>query len=317
MGKHIVRRLLLLIPVVFVVYTVAFVFIRVAPGDVVTLLLEEGGGGGTAEAAEHLRAELHLDKPVYQQYLIYTGELLTGDLGTSFLSGRPVTSEIIRRAPITLEITFIAMVAAFLISVPTGVISAVRQSTPVDHVTRVTTVVFLAVPNFWLATMVVVLPAIWWKYSPPVIYKGFLDDPLANLSQVLPAALVLGASYGGVLARFVRSSLLEVLREDYIRTARAKGLTERKVTYRHAMKNAMLPVVTIAGLQFAILLGGAIIVETVFNIPGLGTLTVQAIRQRDYAQLQANVLFFAAIVVLINLAVDLSYAWLDPRVRYG
>ena len=317
MGKYIVRRLLLLIPVVFVVYTVAFVFIRVAPGDVVTLLLEEGGGGGTAEAAEYLRAELHLDKPVYQQYLIYTGKLLTGDLGTSFLSGRPVTSEIIRRAPITLEITFIAMVAAFLISVPTGVISAVRQNTAVDHVTRVTTVVFLAVPNFWLATMVVVLPAIWWKYSPPVIYKGFLDEPLSNLSQVLPAALVLGASYGGVLARFVRSSLLEVLREDYIRTARSKGLTEHKVTYRHAMKNAMLPVVTIAGLQFAILLGGAIIVETVFNIPGLGTLTVQAIRQRDYAQLQANVLFFAAIVVLINLAVDLSYGWLDPRVRYG
>jgi len=228
-----------------------------------------------------------------------------------------VTSEIFRRAPITLEITFIAMVASFLISVPAGVVSAVRQNTVVDHVTRVTTVVFLAVPNFWLATMVVVLPAIWWKYSPPVVYEGFLANPFGNLAQVVPAALVLGASYGGVLARFVRSSLLEVLREDYIRTARSKGLTERNVTYRHAMRNAMLPVVTIAGLQFAILLGGAIIVETVFNIPGLGVLTIESIRQRDYAQLQANVLFFGAIVVLINLVVDLSYAWLDPRLRYA
>ncbi|MBI2166301.1 MAG: ABC transporter permease [Chloroflexi bacterium] len=317
MGKYIVRRLFLLVPVAIVVYTLTFVFIRVAPGDIVDLMLDQGGGGGTRVAAEKLRAQLHLDKPIYQQYFIYSWGLLRGDLGVSFRDGKPVSSELARRAPITLELTMMALVLALLISIPAGVVSAVKQDTPADYVSRVGAVFFLSMPSFWLALLILIFPAIWWGYSPPVVYKSLLEDPVTNLRQLLPPAFVLGSAYAGILARFTRSSLLEVLRQDYIRTARAKGLTERAVIYVHAMKNGLIPVVTMAGLQSATLLSGAVIVESIFNVPGLGNLTMGSIFQRDYAQLQANVLFFAVVVVMINLLVDLSYAWLDPRVRYS
>ena len=318
MTQYIVRRLLLLLLVVFTVYTMIFLFIRVVPGDIVDIFMEEVAGTGTAEVvAEQLRAELGLDKPIYQQYFISVGKLFRGDLGTSFRHGKPVTDELFRRAPITLELAALAFFIASLIAIPAGVIAALRQDKLPDYAARVGAVIFLAVPNFWLATMLIVFPAIWWNYSSPVLYRSPFEDLASNLRQMLPAAFVLGSAYAGVLARFIRSSLLEVMRQDYIRTARAKGLVERKVILVHAAKNAMVPVITMAGLQFSILLGGSIITENIFNIPGLGNLMVGSILNRDYAQLQANVLFFAAVVVLANLLVDMAYSWLDPRIQLG
>lgn len=280
------------------------------------IFMEEVAGTGTGEVvATQLRAELGLDKPIYQQYFISVSRLIQGDLGTSFRHGKPVTDELLRRAPITLELAALAFLIASLIAVPAGVIAALKQDTLADYSARVGAILFLAVPNFWLATILVVFPAIWWNFSFPVLYRSPFEDLSSNLRQMLPAAFVLGSAYAGILARFIRSSLLEVMRQDYIRTARAKGLAERKVIFIHAFKNALVPVVTMAGLQFSILLGGSIITENIFNIPGLGNLMVGSILHRDYAQLQANVLVFASVVVLANLLVDLAYSWLDPRVQ--
>lgn len=318
MGKYVVKRLLLLLPVLFVVYTIAFVMIRVIPGDIVNLMMEGGGGRGTTqETAAQLRRELGLDRSIAEQYWIQVRQLAQGDLGRSFRDGRPVTQEIRRRAPITIELAALALGIALAIAVPAGVISAIRQDTALDQLTRLGAVLALSVPGFWTGTLLIVLPARWWGYSPPFIYHALLADPKENLRQVLPGAITLGAILAGVITRFVRSALLEVLRQDYIRTAWAKGLSERGVVLRHALRNALIPVATIAGLQFAALLGGAIITESIFNLPGMGTLTIASIRQRDYPQLQANLLLFATVVALVNLLVDVTYAWFDPRIRYS
>jgi peptide/nickel transport system permease protein len=317
-GTYIVKRLLLLIPVLFVVFTVTFVVIRVLPGDIVSLMMEGGGGRGTTQAtAAALRKDLGLDRSIPEQYAIQVGRLLRGDFGHSFRDNRPVTSEIRRRLPITLELAALALGIALAIAVPVGILSAVRHDTGIDQIARLLSVVALSVPAFWTGTLLIVLPARFWGYSPPFAYHALFDNPGQNLRQVLPAALTLGVILAGVVTRFVRSALLEVLRQDYIRTAWAKGLRERSVVVRHAVRNALVPVITIVGLQLAALLGGAIITESVFNLPGLGTLTIASIRQRDYPQLQADLLMFAAIVALVNLFVDVAYAWFDPRIRFS
>ncbi len=318
MGRYIVKRLLLLVPVLFIVYTVAFVLIRVIPGDIVSLMMEGGGGRGTSQStAQALRKDLGLDRSVPEQYAIQLGRLLHGDLGHSFRDNRPVTNELARRAPITLELAGLALAIALAIALPLGVLSAVRHDTVIDQAARLLSVLALSVPAFWTGTLLIVLPARWWGYSPPVSYHSLSSDPNLNLRQVLPAAVTLGAILAGVVTRFVRSAMLEVLHQDYIRTALAKGLRARRVIVRHALRNALIPVATIVGLQLAGLLGGAIITESIFNLPGLGTLTIASIRQRDYPQLQADLLFFALIVALVNLAVDVAYAWFDPRIRYA
>jgi len=318
MSRYIVKRLLLLVPVLLVVYTASFVLIRVIPGDIVGLMMEGGSSRGTTQStAAALRKDLGLDRSIPEQYVIQVGRLLHGDLGRSFRDNRPVTAEIRRRAPITLELAALALGIALAIAIPVGVLSAIRHNTAVDQVARLLSVLALSVPAFWTGTLLIVLPARFWGYSPPFTYQALFDDPGQNLRQILPAALTLGAILAGVVTRFVRSALLEVLRQDYIRTAWAKGLRQRSVVVRHAIRNALIPVVTIVGLQLAALLGGAIITESVFNLPGLGTLTIASIRQRDYPQLQANLLVFAALVALVNLLVDLAYAWFDPRIRYA
>jgi peptide/nickel transport system permease protein len=317
MGQYIAKRLLLTLPVLFVVYTIAFVLIRVIPGDIVNLMMEGGGGRGTTEeTAARLRRELGLDRSIGEQYLISIRNLARGDLGRSFRDNRPVTQEIWRRAPITLELAALSLLFALTIAIPVGVISAVKQDTVVDQGARLLAVLALSVPAFWTGTLLIVLPARFWGYSPPFVYHALLDHPAENLRQVLPGAITLGAILAGSITRFVRSSLLEVLRQDYIRTARSKGLRAFNVIMRHGLRNALIPVATIVGLQMATLLGGSIITENIFNLPGMGTLTIASIRQRDYPQLQANLLMFSVLVALVNLVVDLTYAWFDPRIRY-
>ncbi|MFN8556348.1 MAG: ABC transporter permease [Dehalococcoidia bacterium] len=318
MTTYLIKRLLLLAPVIFIVYTLVFALIRIIPGDIVNLMMEGGGGrGASQETAAQLRRDLGLDRSIPEQYWIQVRRLARGDLGRSFRDGRPVWHEITRRAPVTLELATLALMVALAIGVPAGVISAVRQDSATDQVTRLAAVLALSVPAFWTGTLLVVLPARWWGYSPPFIYNSLLANPGENLRQVLPGAMTLGAILGGVLTRFTRSALLEVLRQDFIRTAWAKGLRGRSVIVRHALRNALIPVVTIAGLQLATLLGGSIITESIFNLPGIGALTIASIRQRDYPQLQANLLMFAVVVALVNLVVDLMYAWFDPRIRYS
>ncbi|MDA0301578.1 MAG: ABC transporter permease [Chloroflexi bacterium] len=320
MLRYVTRRVLLMIPTLFILYTLLFALMRVIPGDIVDLFLEGGtvNSGPELEAQKAtLRRELGIDKSLPEQYGIAVLKMMTGDMGNSMQSRRPVTEEIIRRAPITIELAVLASITAIGLAIPAGIISAARQRSFLDQSVRLWAILTLSIPNFWLGTMVVLLPAIWWGYGAPPVYRSLLEDPWSNLQQLLPAALVLGLSFGGTTTRFVRSSLLEVLRQDYIRTAWSKGLNEARVMQRHALKNALIPVVTIIGLQLGGLFGGAVITEAIFNIPGLGTLTLASIRERDYTQLQANMLLFGGVVAFMSLLVDISYAWLDPRIRYS
>jgi peptide/nickel transport system permease protein len=245
------------------------------------------------------------------------GGLLTGDWGTTLISKRSVWDEIKTRIPVTLELTLLATTFAFIIALPIGIISAVRQDSITDYILRVLSIGWLSIPSFWLGTMLIVFPAQWWGYTPPVGYVDLWEDPLKNLEQLYLPAISLGLALSASLARVTRSAMLEVLRQDYIRTSRAKGLGERLVILRHALRNAMIPVVTLFGLQVGVLLGGTVVLESIFSLPGLGLLTFNAVTVKDYPQVQGLVLFFATVLVTVNLLVDLSYAWFDPRIRYG
>jgi peptide/nickel transport system permease protein len=306
---------------VLVVSLIVFSLIRIAPGDVVELMMEgmaTGGSVGSAEStATRLRAELGLDRPLHVQYLRYVGGLVQGDFGRSVWTGRPTLGEIGKALPVTLELTAMSMVIAIAISVPLGTLSAVRQDTWIDYVARIGAIVGLSLPSFWTGTIIVVFLALAWGYAVPLGYASLTEDPWSNFQKLIFPAFVLGIGLAGSLARMVRSALLEVLRQEYIRTAFGKGLTEWVVVVRHALKNAMIPVITIMGLQLGTLLGGTVIVETIFGVPGIGSLTVSAIQRRDFTQLQTNVLFFSTFLLLMNFLIDLLYSWLDPRIRYG
>jgi peptide/nickel transport system permease protein len=318
--RYVIRRLLLMIPTLLLLYTMLFFLMRVIPGNIVDLYLEGGtqrSGADLEAARDALKKELGLDHTVPEQYAIALGKMARGDLGNSMRTRKPVLDEIVRRAPITLQLALTATLVGLIIAVPAGVISAARQRSAIDQGVRLGSILALSVPGFWTGTMVVLLPAVFWGYGAPPIYASPLVDFSSNMRQMMPAAITLGASLGGSVTRFMRSSLLEVLRQDYIRTAWSKGLTESKVVRRHALKNAMIPVVTIVGLQMGGLFGGSVISESIFNIPGMGTLTLTAIRERDYTQLQANMLLFSLVVATMSLLVDISYAWLDPRIRYS
>ena len=260
--------------------------------------------------------DLGLDQPVVKQYFTWLGNVLQGDLGTSMINRRPVTTEIRDRLYTTLELSILAGAFAVALALPIGVYSALKQDKFPDVALRVLTVGWLAMPSFWVGSMLITLPAKWWGYSPPVGYVQFWDDPLKNLEQLYLPAFALGLALSATLARITRSSMLEVLRQDYVRTARAKGLAERVVLSKHALKNAMLPVITLFGLQLGFLIGGTVVLESLFALPGLGTLLLQSVLTKDFPEIQGLVLFFALVIVLINLAIDLSYGWLDPRVKY-
>ena len=291
---------------------------RVLPGDVAQLILmgpEGEGGAARAEDIAKLRGELGLDDPLIVQYLAWMGGVITLSPGDSLWSGEPIFDELFSRFPLTLELGILATIVSLIIAIPTGIISAVKAGTPLDYFARVFAIVGLSVPSFWVAVLILLVMVTYFDYFPPLGYMDFFEDPAKNIQQLIWAALSLGYIQAALVSRMMRSSLLEVLREDYIRTARSKGRTERAVILRHAMKNAMLPVVTIVGIGLANIIGGTVVIETVFNLPGVGRYLIDAIGRRDYPVVQTLVFFFAMIFALANLLVDLVYVQLDPRIR--
>lgn len=307
------RRLALMVPVIVLVSIIIFILIRMIPGDAVSLMLNESAD---SEAAAEMRHDLGLDEPVAVQYLYWVRDALQGNLGTSLWTNNPVISEIGRALPVTIELTLLSMFIATCIAIPAGLISSTRYDTITDYTVRTISIAGLSIPNFWLGTMFVMLPALWFKWIPPVDYVPIYDDPIQNLKQFILPALALGYYLSAITMRMMRSQMLEVLRADYIRTARAKGLRERAVVMGHAVRNALIPVVTVMGSQMGSLMNGSIITEQIFVLPGLGRLTLWSLQVRDYPQIQANILMIVLITLVLNLLTDISYGWLNPRIRY-
>lgn len=316
MSAYLVRRLLALIPTLLFASMIVFVTVRLIPGDVIDMMLSQNDIGADKVSRVQLLAALGLDKPMPEQYVRWVWALLHGDFGRSLWQSTPVLEQLLQRVPVTFELGFLAMLVGLAIAMPIGVYSAMRQDTAGDVAARSLSILLLAVPSFWMGTMVMVFPSIWWGWSPEVNYVKFSDDPLQNLKQMMVPAIVLGMALSAVTMRMTRTMMLEVLRQDYIRTAWAKGLTERLVVRRHALRNALIPVVTLIGLQAPLLIGGAVIIEQIFVIPGMGLLLLEAVNQRDYPVITGVFLIVGVSVMLINLLVDLSYGLLDPRVRH-
>jgi peptide/nickel transport system permease protein len=286
------------------------------PGDVIDLMLSQNDISAGKHSRDQLIAALGLDRPMWEQYLRWIGAALRGDFGHSLWQNAPVGEFLAARLPVTFELGLLALIVALIVALPIGIYSAIRQDTAGDYVFRSLSFLMLAVPAFWTGTMVMVLPSIWWGWSPEVKYVHFTDDPLQNLKQMMIPAIILGTALSAITMRLTRTQMLEVLRQDYIRTAWAKGLTERTVIVRHALRNALIPVVTLIGLQAPLLIGGAVIVEQIFVIPGMGMLLLDAVNQRDYPIITGVFLIVGVAVMVINLLVDLSYGLLDPKVRY-
>ena len=318
MRTYIIRRLLLLVPTLFIVSGMVFLLMRLVPGDIIDAMAIEMGpeAGGSLDRAA-IERRLGLDVPIHVQYVRWTGQILQGNLGTSLRGDEPVVEQILPRLPVTLELGVMAIVIGLLIALPVGIYSAIRQDTAVDYLGRSVAIIGLATPNFWLGIMVMIYPAIWWGWSPPMEYIPFTEDPLGNLGMLIIPSLILGTAGAASTMRMTRTMMLEVLRQDYIRTAWSKGLNERVVVMRHALKNALIPVATLVGFQLPILIGGSVIIEQIFVLPGIGRLLVSALSQREYHLVSAINLMLATAVIVVNLMVDLTYAYLDPRVRYG
>jgi len=317
--QYIVRRALLNVLVIFMVITMVFLALRVTPGD---FALRQAGaqipGHSAEEATEIVRHDLGLDKPVLKQYWEFVSGIFQGDLGESFVSKEPVMLELKDRLAPSIELGILQIMVAIIVAVPIGIISAVRQDTWLDYVLRLFAIFWLAVPSFFVGVLLLYSLARWAHWSPPITnYKGFFDDPLLNMQAMFLPALAGGLAIGAIIMRFLRSQLLEVLRQDYVRTAWSKGLRERAVILRHALKNALIPVITVISLLLAMVASGNIVLETLFQLPGIGFYVVNAIQQYDYPVVQGVVLVVAAGLVFVNLLVDMAYAWLDPRIRYG
>ena len=317
MGAYLARRLLALIPTLLLASVIVFVTIRLIPGDVIDLMLSQNDIGADKKSRDQIMAALGLDKPMAMQYLSWLGSItLRGDLGRSLWQSTPVTELLAERLPVTFELGLLAMLVALAIALPIGTYSALRQDTKSDYIARSFSILLLAIPSFWLGTMVMVFPSIWWGWSPEVNYVRFTEDPWQNVKQMALPAIVLGSGLSAITMRLLRTMMLEVLRQDYIRTAWAKGLPESLVVLRHAFRNALVPVITLVGLQVPLLIGGAVIIEQIFVIPGMGLLLLDAVTQRDYPIITGVFLVVGVAVTLVNLLVDLSYGVLDPKVRY-
>jgi peptide/nickel transport system permease protein len=314
--RYLARRVMLAIPTIFFVMFATFAMVRFVPGDVVQLILAENPYA-TEEDAEALRKQLGLDEAVPIQFARYVGKLVQGDMGESPWTGRAITSELRGRLPITLEFGLLSVVLGLFVALPVGIISAIRQDTPIDYIARSFAILSLSVPYFFTATLLVIFPVIWFGWAPPLTYAGWSEGPWDHLYYMFFPALLLGVNLSGSVMRMTRTMVLEVMRQDYIRTAYAKGLRERTVLTRHAMKNALIPVITIIGLQVGTALSGTLIIETIFNMPGVGRYFIGAIIARDYPSIQGVVLVLATVVVFVNLAVDLIYAAVDPRISYA
>ncbi len=314
MKQYVLRRVALAVPTLFLVSVIVFLMMRLMPGDVATRMVE---GHAYAPTLDALRKELGLDRPVHVQYLEWIGGIvLRGDFGRSYWTRQPIWEEFVWRFPVTLELALLTILISVSIGIVVGIVSAVRQDTPSDYLGRIFAILALSVPYFGLAVLVVVLPSIYWKWTPVWTYVRFTTDPLANLKILIVPALVFGVTRAGPIMRIMRSSLLDVLRQEYIRTAWSKGLGERTIILRHALKNAMIPVISLVGLQTPLYIGGSVIIEAIFRLPGVGHFFFEALTRLDYPVVQSVNLIVAAMVVGLNLLIDLSYAFLDPRIRY-
>ena len=314
MRQYVLRRLTLAVPTLFLVSVIVFAMMRLMPGDVATRMVE---GHAYAPTLDALRKDLGLDRPVVVQYLDWIGGiLLRADFGRSYWTRQPIFDEFVRRFPVTLELALLTILVSVIIGVLVGIVSAARQDSFSDYLGRTLAIFALSVPYFGLAVLVVVLPAIYFKWTPVWTYVAFTADPLENLKIMLVPALVFGVTRAGPIMRIMRSALLDVLRQEYIRTAWSKGLNERTIVLRHALKNAMIPVISLVGLQMPLYIGGSVIIEAIFRLPGVGLFFFEALTRLDYPVVQSVNLIVAAMVVGLNLLVDLSYAFLDPRIRY-
>ena len=335
MRVYLIRRLLLTIPTLFIASIIVFLSVRFIPGDVVDVMMMRSQSGMSEETRAAIRRDLGLDTPIHIQYGRWLGVfpqtdapsdagvgsarfngVLQGNVGTSLWTGVPVLEALKRRLPVTVELSLMGLVLGLLIAMPIGMYSALRQDTIGDYIARSIAMAFIAVPYFWIGILVVVFGSLWFRYMPPLRLVPFVEDPLGNLGQFIVPAIVLGMVLSGWTMRLTRTMMLEVLRQDYVRTAWAKGLRERAVVVRHALKNSLIPVVSLIGLQLPLLFGGTVVIEQIFLLPGVGRYTVEATISRDYPVISGVLLLFGATVVLANLLIDLSYGFLDPRIRY-
>lgn len=320
MHRYLVRRLIFGLLTAVLVSLLVFTLMRIAPGDVAQSIAAQQGSGeeGTVseEDLQKIREALGLNRPLPIQYLDWMGGFLIGDWGASLFTRRPVFDDFKKKAIVTVELVIISQIIAIAIGLPAGVLMALKQDSMVDYTVRIVSLAGLSIPSFWSAILFLVAGAYFFRWNPPLGYIEFIDDPLGNLSQFIWPAIMIGYISAATKSRMMRSTMLEVLRQDYIRTAHAKGLRQYLVTMRHALKNALIPVVTVIGITTALSLGGSVVMERVFVLPGIGSFIVDGMLQRDYPVVQSMVMVFAAAVIVVNIIVDLSYGWLDPRVRY-
>lgn len=316
MGGYILRRIIALVPTLIFASFIVFTTVRLIPGNIIDLMLSQNDVSASKQTREQLEAALGLDTPMYIQYFKWMGALLfKGSLGNSLWTNTSVMDEIMQRLPVTFELGSMALLVSLIVGIPIGVYAALKQDSTGDYILRTLSILALAIPGFWVGTLVMVFPSIWWGWSPPVRYVSLSQDPWAHLAQLAIPALILGKAFSAIIMRLTRTMMLEVLRQDYIRTARAKGLSVGAIVMRHALRNALIPVVTLVGLQAPLLFGGAVILEQIFVIPGMGLLLLEAVGSRDYPMVTGVFLVIGVSVVLINLLVDVSYGFLDPKVR--
>lgn len=321
MQTYIIRRVLLIIPTLILITIVVFLSVRFIPASVIDMMMGEMWSQMTLqeeeETREYLRQALGLDKPIHVQYGEWLSRVVRGDLGESLWTKRDIREEMLDKLPISIELGIIAVITGLLISIPIGVLSAVRQDTMGDYVGRTIAILGISIPGFWVATMIFVFPSIYLGWTPEMKYIPFFDDPGRNLIQFIIPGVVMAMAFAGGIMRLMRTMMLEVLRQDYIRTAWSKGLIERVVIFKHAMKNALIPVVTVIGMQLPILIGGAVIIEQIFSLPGVGRYLFEAVNRRDYPIITGVNLVVATVILFVNLLVDITYSYLDPRIRYG
>jgi len=319
MQRYIFRRILLGILTMFIVSTIIFAMVRIAPGDVAYTIASQGDEEGTIpeEILEEIREQLGLNEPLLTQYKNYFVGFITLDWGVSYFSQQSISKEFLRRFPVTFELMFLSIMVSMCLGLPLGALMALRQDTWIDYSARVFSLAGLSVPNFWSATLIITIGMLYFNWAPQVSYVSFFEDPMGNLTLYFWPVLTLGWIVMATQARMLRSSMLEVLRQDYVRTAQAKGLSERVVTMRHVIRNAMLPVVTVISFTIIVSMGGSVITEQIFNLPGIGNYLIQAMSRRDYPVVQIVVLLLSFWIIIINLLTDLLYAWLDPRIRYS
>ena len=316
MTAYIARRVILVIPTLIILSILVFGVIRIIPGNIIDLMVTQDAVLAEMDR-EALEKALGLDKPIHIQYGSWLGDIITkGDLGKSLWRKTSVTGDIMTRLPITFELGMMSIIIALVVAFPVGIWSALRQDTAGDYIGRTFAIMGMAVPGFWVATLVMVFPALWWNWSPPVQFIAFADDPGGNLAQFIIPAVIMGMAMSATTMRMIRTMMLEVLRQDYIRTAWAKGLRERVVVIRHALKNALIPVVTIIGFLIPVMIGGSVIMEQIFTLPGIGRMMLTATFDRDYPVIIGVTMFISVAILIVNLLVDISYAYLDPRIQY-